>query len=160
MCWCVCRKPKLTLNRHNIHVFAVAGGGSPSDCDFSVAGVVCPKTCDGSKPELDPNADPDYRSYEEMKVCIEKQCLIQLGACQNDPSCNDCFVDVAPDYCYGIDTFLAVIDCTMCSCTDEERTEYCNDKSGPGQVIPPTTDPDDSTPKPCTPKETMAGVSA
>jgi hypothetical protein len=116
-----------------------------------VAGEVCSKTCDGSKPEVQPDADPDYKSFKDMYECIEKKCLIQLGACQDDPTCKECFTEEAPDYCYGIDTFLAVIDCTMCSCTD---------KSGPGQVMPPPTDSDESIPTPCTPKETMAGASA
>jgi len=139
----------------------VAGGGSPSDCDFAVAGEVCAKTCDGSKPDVDPNEDPDYKSFKDLYNCIEDKCVIQLGACQDDPTCKDCFAEDAPDYCYGIDTFVAVIDCTMCSCTDKEGSDYCTDKSAPGQVIPPVPiDPDQSGPKACTPKETMAGASA
>jgi hypothetical protein len=70
---------------------------------------------------------------------------------------------VLTSYCFGVDTFVAVIDCTMCSCTEKEGSEYCSDKSGPGQVIPPSTPDDDDNkkqPKPCTPKETMAGASA
>ncbi|KAG7364629.1 hypothetical protein IV203_037831 [Nitzschia inconspicua] len=140
---------------------AIAGGGSPSDCDFSVAGDVCTKTCDGSKPNVDPESDPDYQSFKDLYTCIEEKCVIQLGACKDDPSCKDCFTEDAPDYCYGVDTFVAVIDCTMCSCTDKSSSEYCSEKSGPGRFVPPTPiDPDESKPKACTPKETMAGASA
>lgn len=140
---------------------AIAGGGSPSDCDFAVAGEVCSKTCDGSKPSLDPESDPDYKSFKDLYNCIEEKCVIQLGACQDDPSCKDCFAEDAPDYCYGIDSFVAVIDCTMCACTDKTGSDFCTDKSAPGQVIPPAPwDSDESKPKACTPKETMAGASA
>ena len=80
------------------------------------------------------------------------------------PSTNTPFSSVAedaPDYCYGIDNFVSIIDCTMCSCTDKEGSEFCTKKSGPGQVIPPTpTDEENNNPKECTPKETMAGTSA
>jgi len=141
---------------------ALAGGGSPGDCDFSVAGEVCSKTCDGKKPDVDPSADPDYKSFKDLYNCIEDKCLIQLGACNEDPSCKACFAEDSPDYCYGVDTFVAVIDCTMCSCTEKEGSEFCSDKSGPGQVVPPVPSDNDEndTPKPCTPKQTMAGTSA
>jgi hypothetical protein len=151
------------MNLQFIVVFSitVAGGGAPGDCDFSVAGEVCPKTCDGTKPAVDPSEDPDYKSFKDLYNCIEDKCVIQLAACRADPSCKDCFAEDSPDYCYGVDTFLAVIDCTMCSCTEKAGAEYCTDKSAPGHVRPmPNNNADDSTPKPCTPKETMAGASA
>jgi hypothetical protein len=138
----------------------VAGGGAPADCDFSVAGDVCPKTCDGTKPKVDPSDDPDYNSFKDLYNCIEDKCVIQLGACNRDPSCKDCFAEEAPDYCFGVETFVAVIDCTMCSCTDKEDSDFCNQKDGPGAVTPPAPDADNSKPKDCTPKETMAGASA
>jgi hypothetical protein len=139
----------------------VAGGGAPADCDFSVAGDVCQKTCDGSKPNIDPSSDPDYRSFKDLYSCIEDKCIIQLGACNDDEACSDCFEEDAPDYCYGIDTFVAVIDCTMCSCTEKQGTDYCAEKGGPGRVTPPDpSDGDNNGPKACTPKETMAGASA
>ena len=67
----------------------------------------------------------------------------------------------APDFCYGIDSFVAIIDCTMCSCTEKEGSDFCTNKSGPGQVLPPAPrDADNNNPKQCTPKETMVGTSA
>jgi hypothetical protein len=98
-----------------------------------------------------------------LYTCIEDKCVIQLGACNEDPSCKDCFAEDAPDYCFGVDTFNAVIDCTICSCTEKEGSGYCTDKSGPGQVVPtpkPGEDEDNTKPKACTPKETMLGTSA
>jgi hypothetical protein len=66
----------------------------------------------------------------------------------------------APDYCYGIDEFVAIIDCTMCSCTEKSGSEYCGAKSGPGQVLPPTDNANDNTVQDCTPRETMDGTQA
>ena len=67
----------------------------------------------------------------------------------------------APDYCYGVDEFVAVIDCTMCSCTDKSGSDYCTAKSGPGHVIPSAPNSgDENTIKPCTPQETMDGTNA
>lgn len=141
---------------------SIAGGGAPGDCDFSVAGEVCPKTCDGKKPDADPTKDPDYKTFKELYSCIEEKCVIQLGACNADPSCKECFSQDAPDYCYGIDTFVSIIDCTMCSCTDKAESEFCAQKSGPGQVTPP--EPKDNEDKKvineCTPKQTIIGTSA
>jgi len=141
---------------------AVAGGGAPGDCDFSVAEEKCPKTCDGKKPEADPTKDPDYKSFKELYSCIEDKCVIQLGACNADEFCRKCFSQDSPDYCYGIDTFVSIIDCTMCSCTDRTGSEYCTNKSGPGQVVPPS--PKDHEEKKviqeCTPKQTIQGTSA
>eukprot|EP00529_Nitzschia_sp_RCC80_P002204 CAMPEP_0113481800 /NCGR_PEP_ID=MMETSP0014_2-20120614/22592_1 /TAXON_ID=2857 /ORGANISM="Nitzschia sp." /LENGTH=897 /DNA_ID=CAMNT_0000375301 /DNA_START=45 /DNA_END=2738 /DNA_ORIENTATION=+ /assembly_acc=CAM_ASM_000159 len=139
---------------------SIAGGAAPADCDFSVAGDVCEKTCDGSKPDIDPTNDPDYRSFKDLYNCIEDKCIIQLGACNSDASCKECFgTDDVPDYCYGIDSFVAVVDCTMCSCTEKAESQYCAEKTGPGHVIPPPAG-EDSGPKECTPRETMAGASA
>lgn len=83
-----------------------------------------------------------------------------MGACNEDPSCKDCFAEDAPDYCFGVDTFVAVVDCTVCSCTDKAESDFCDQKEGPGAVTPPPPDADNSKPKDCTPKETMAGASA
>lgn len=123
-----------------------------------MAGDVCDKTCDGSKPNIDPSADPDYKSFKDLYTCIENKCVIQLGSCNQDEACRNCFAEDAPDYCFGIDAFVAVIDCTMCSCTEKEGTEYCTDKS-PGQVVPVPAG-EDNGPKECTPKETMTGANA
>ena len=66
--------------------------------------------------------------------------------------------DDTPDYCYGIDEFVAIIDCTMCSCTEKTGSEFCTNKSAPGKVIQP---PDNKNAvKQCTPKETQDGTNA
>mgnify|MGYP001450125871 CR=1 FL=1 len=66
----------------------------------------------------------------------------------------------APGFCYGLDEFIAVIDCTMCSCTDRSMSDFCSTKTGPGQVTPPTPPDDKNVVKECTPKETMEGTAA
>lgn len=70
----------------------VAGGGSPGDCDFSVAGEVCTEktTCEGTKPNIDPSEDPEYKSFKELYSCIEDKCIIQMSACEADPTCTTC----------------------------------------------------------------------
>lgn len=66
----------------------------------------------------------------------------------------------APGYCYGLDEFVAVIDCTMCSCTDKTMSDFCSTKTGPGQVTPPMPPADKNIVKECTPKETIDGTKA
>jgi hypothetical protein len=85
---------------------AIVGSGAPSDCDFPMAGDDCEKTCEG-KPTEDPTDDPDYKSFKELFNCISDKCVIQLGACKEDPVCERCFVEDAPEYCYGVDDFNA-----------------------------------------------------
>lgn len=137
---------------------SIAGGGAPGDCDFSVADEVCSKTCDDTMPKIDPTEDDDYKEFKDLFDCIEKKCVVQLGACEINESCQKCFNDDTPDYCYGIDEFVAIIDCTMCSCTEKAGSEFCTNKSAPGKVIQP---PDEKkTIKECTPKETQDGTSA
>ena len=142
--------------------YIVAAGGAPDSCDFPVAGSECEKTCSG-KPDTDPTKDKKYTSFKELYNCIKDKCLIQLGACQADDACEKCFEEDAPDYCYGIDSFVAVIDCTMCSCTDKEGSDYCTEKSHPTDNTPddPIYDDDGiAPPAKCTPAETMAGAKA
>lgn len=141
---------------------AVVGSGAPSNCDFNVAGGDCEKTCQG-KPTEDPTDDPDYKSFKELFNCISDKCVIQLGACKADPVCEQCFVEEAPDYCYGVDDFNAVLDCSMCRCTDRADSDTCTKKDGPGAVTPPsdnTKDDDNSAPKKCSGAETMKGAKA
>ena len=68
----------------------VAGSGAPGDCDFSVADEVCSKTCDETMPKIDPRQDDDYKEFEDLFNCIKKKCVVQLGACENNPSCEKC----------------------------------------------------------------------
>jgi len=139
---------------------ALAGSGAPDTCDFPVAGAECEKTCNG-RPEADPTDDPDYKSFKELYNCISDKCVIQLGACENDDSCEQCFAENAPEYCFGIDTFVAVIDCTVCSCTDKQDSDFCTEKPGPGGSSTAQNDEkddDNSAPQKCTPQETMQGA--
>jgi hypothetical protein len=137
---------------------ALAGGSSPMSCDFSVSGGKCEKTCTG-RPNIRPADDPEYKEFKEMYTCINEKCPIQVGACQKDEACSNCFVEEAPDYCFGIDTFNAVVDCTLCKCSGVKDSDFCDKKASPGIIIP---DADakpggDSVKKPCTPAETLKG---
>jgi len=140
---------------------AIAGAGAPSDCEFPIGGAECESTCDG-KPTKDPTDDPDYRTFKEMFNCIDEKCVIQLGACMADEVCEECFSEQAPAYCYGVASFSAVLDCTMCSCTDRAGSAFCNHEKPSGNVAPtpPKKDDDNSTPRKCTGQETMSGASA
>lgn len=142
---------------------AVADGGSPMDCEFSVGGEVCMRTCDGKPDTKQIDNDPDYKSYKEMFSCISDKCIIQMGACKSDESCAHCLSEDAPEFCYANDNFNAVIDCGICHCTDGEESEYCKGKAAPGTVIPPVAPRDDDAiapPKPCSAAETLKGSAA
>ena len=128
-------------------------------CVFNVAGATCEKTCTG-RPNVDPTKDPAYKTFKDLYNCIEKKCVIQLGSCQKDPVCAKCFVDDAPDYCYSVESFNSVIDCTMCSCTEKANSLFCANKSGPGAVSPPKAPDDDKGPRACSPAETIKGSGA
>lgn len=126
-----------------------------------MAGAKCDLTCEGL-PDTDPTDDPEYKSFKELFNCISDKCVIQLGACKADSVCEQCFVEDAPDYCYGVDDFNAVLDCTMCSCTDRADSAVCNKKEGPGAVIPADNnkDNDNSAPTKCSGADTMKGAKA
>lgn len=138
---------------------ALAGSGAPDDCDFPVAGDECEKTCDG-RPDFDPSDDPDYVTYKELVNCMQDQCLIQLGACEADPFCVECFKEEAPSYCFGMDDFVAVIDCTMCSCTEKKDSIYCSSKGNPASGGAPAKPPPPGKPQKCTPIEIRQGTKA
>lgn len=126
-----------------------------------MAGGECEKTCEG-KPSSNPTDDPEYTSFKELYNCISDKCVIQLGACNADSVCEQCFVEDAPDYCYGVDSFMAVLECTMCSCTDRADKDVCAKRDGSGSVFPPSDqrDDDNSAPKKCSGAETMKGAKA
>mmetsp|Transcript_39466 Transcript_39466/g.72297 ORF Transcript_39466/g.72297 Transcript_39466/m.72297 type:complete len:963 (+) Transcript_39466:182-3070(+) len=107
----------------------LAAGGSPSDCTVPLGGAPddCPKTCDAARPDTKID-DPNYKSYKEMEGCIEQKCLIQVGNCAQDTSCSECMQESSPDYCFANENFNVLIDCSMCSCT-ENRPQYCDAKS-------------------------------
>ncbi|KAL7537471.1 hypothetical protein ACHAXR_007843 [Thalassiosira sp. AJA248-18] len=108
---------------------ALAAGGSPTDCTIPLGGVSvdCPNTCDSSRPDTKID-DPNYKSYKNMEACIEKKCLIQVGNCAQDKSCSECMQESTPDYCFANENFNVLIDCSMCSCT-ENRPAYCDAKT-------------------------------
>lgn len=139
---------------------AVASGGGAMKCDFSVAGGTCDNTCTG-KSNLDPSKDTDYRDFKTMVKCIDEKCMLQSTACRSDKSCMKCFNEDVPDYCFSIDTFLAVTDCAMCKCSDMNDSSFCNEKQGPGIIIPtPKNGGKEMAPLQCTPAETLAGSAA
>jgi len=107
----------------------LAAGGSPTDCTVPVGGTLdgCTNTCADVRPDTKID-DPNYLSYKNMEGCIEQKCLIQVGNCAQDTSCIECMAESAPDYCYANDNFNVLIDCSMCSCT-ENRPSYCDTKS-------------------------------
>lgn len=141
--------------------FSVAGSGAPSDCQFPIAGADCDNTCEG-KPKDDPTQDKDYKSFKELYNCISEKCVIQMGACEIDPRCDACFEDDTPDYCYSIDAYVAVVDCTMCSCSDSKDSDVCASRNAPGTYVPPepAKDNDNSAPAQCSSAETMKGAQA
>lgn len=140
---------------------AFAGAGAPSDCVFPVAGADCENTCDG-KPKDDPTQDKSYKDFKQLYNCISEKCVIQMGACEIDPKCDACFDDDTPEYCYSMDAYIAVVDCTMCSCSDSKDSEICSTKNAPGTYIPPDADKDNdnSAPVQCSSAETRAGAKA
>ena len=80
---------QLILNPIDLLIL-VAGGGAPGDCDFSVGGTTCPHTCTDKKPNIDPSKDPEYKEFKDLYECIEKKCVVQLGACKKNKECNEC----------------------------------------------------------------------
>lgn len=107
----------------------LAAGGSPSDCTVALAGTVddCPNTCDSTRPDTKIE-DPNYKSYKTLESCIEKSCVIQVGSCSQDDSCAECMQESSPEYCFANENFNTLIDCSMCTCTDD-RPAYCDAKS-------------------------------
>ena len=145
---------------------SIAAGGGAMDCTFSVMGSTsCENTCTG-KSNMNPSSDPGYKDLKRISKCIEEKCIIQLSECQNDPTCQKCFIEEVPDFCFSVNSFLAVNDCAMCKCTiddvDQEGIkEYCDSKQAPGIIIPsPKDGVKPAQPVQCTPAETLGGTSA
>jgi uncharacterized membrane protein YgcG len=143
---------------------ALGGGGAPMNCEFAVGGKACDNTCDG-KANVAPNKDPEYKEFKEMYTCIEDKCTIQVGTCEKDDTCNLCLSEDKADFCYGSDAFLAVVDCTMCQCTERQDTEFCHQKLTPGlqpagSLINGDGRQPDGSPRACSPGETMKGSNA
>ena len=107
---------------------ALAAGGSPTDCTVAIGGTLpdCPNNCESTRPDTKID-DPSYKSYKDMESCIEAKCLIQVGNCAQDDSCSECMQETTPDFCFANDNFNTLIDCSMCSCT-ENRPAYCDAK--------------------------------
>eukprot|EP00934_Nitzschia_sp_Nitz4_P006012 Nitzschia sp. Nitz4//scaffold119_size111653//57707//60550//NITZ4_004193-RA/size111653-processed-gene-0.189-mRNA-1//-1//CDS//3329533845//6002//frame0 len=134
---------------------SLAGAGAPSRCQFPIAGGSCEQTCTGNVP-MDPEAQKDYKTLKTLEQCIESKCMIQLGVCKENDICNRCFVEEAPDYCYGVDSFTALIDCTMCKCTGREDSDFCQG----GSDSDGKQDNDNSLPQSCSSAEAMKCVDA
>lgn len=139
---------------------ALTGGGIGMDCDFSLTGRECgEKKCSG-KPNILPSDDPEYKDFKNMFECIEEKCPVQVGACHDDAMCSQCFGEDASDYCYGIDKFNAVVDCTLCSCTENKGSDFCTNKRSPGAVVPPSGKQPSGEEASCTPLEIANGGAA
>jgi hypothetical protein len=138
---------------------AIADGGAPMDCNFSVAGNTCNRTCNG-KANVSPSKDPEYKAYKDLFSCITDKCVIQVGTCMADISCEPCFKQDAPEYCFANDNFNSVIDCGLCKCTDSYNGYCMSKRSGPGAVIPATKPDEQPSQKQCTAAETLKGSSA
>jgi hypothetical protein len=139
---------------------ALAGGGSPMDCNFAVGGAdSCGTTCTG-KPNVDPSKDPDYKQFKDMFNCIESKCLIQANACSQDSVCKKCFQDDPQDYCFGNDVFNALVDCSICKCSQGQTSDFCSNK---GKEFVPASGGSGSasgTKRACSPAETVSGGSS
>lgn len=96
------------------------------ECNFGVGGA-CESTCSGN-PNVDPTKDPEYKQLKDLYNCIESKCVIQVGACRGDAVCSKCFQDDPQDYCFGNDVFNALIDCSVCKCTDGQSSQFCATK--------------------------------
>jgi hypothetical protein len=139
---------------------AVASGGGSMNCEFTVAGGSCINTCTGTSKHA-PGQDPQYRDFKKMVNCIEDKCMLQVTACNADPSCAKCYAEEIPDYCFSIDSFLAVTDCSMCKCSGVDDSYFCNDKQAPGMIVPtPKNGGKEAQPIPCTPAQTLGGGKA
>lgn len=146
---------------------AIAGGGAPMSCDFGILGfdpTTCPTTCSG-RPNVNPTDDPEYKEFKDLTNCIHDSCPIQVGICENDAVCTQCFQDTPQEYCYGIDAFNNLVDCTLCQCTENKGSDFCHSKLNPG-VIPGTpTDNQDQQghsggATPCSPAQVVKGGDA
>jgi hypothetical protein len=145
---------------------AIARGGGPSmTCQFGVAGSPCENTCTGisSFRTIETN-DSEYQSYKDMERCISEKCIIQLGICQEDPLCKSCLAEDSQEYCFNIDTFNAIADCTICKCTEHAESNHCHQKSRPGLVPSSKSLQQQVTsggaPVECSPAQTMQGANA
>ena len=142
---------------------SIASGGAPMECEFAVAGSTCDTTCHGRTTQ-DPTKDPEYKEFKTLYQCILNKCPFQVDACNNDATCTTCLQaeDMTPEYCFGIDTFLTIIDCALCSCTDDNKKEYCINRDIPHDFSNNDKKGDDGNSDfaLCTPMEIMQGGEA
>jgi len=129
----------------------IAEGGSPMECTFPIGGAFCEQTCDGKNSENAVWEDDSWQSYSDLETCLETSCVIQLGICKKDEQgCLPCLIDDdPPSFCYTNDNYNALVDCSICNCSDE-KPDYCTD-NGAGNK--------DSY-QSCTSPQTLAGASA
>ena len=144
---------------------AIASGGAPMTCEFAAYGTSCDTTCNGRTTE-DPTKDSDYTEFKAMFECVTKKCPIQVKSCQSDEMCDACLEkeDFTPTYCFGMDSFNAVVDCALCACTDDSKTDYCMSREGSsgGKASSNNNQASDGNSEYaiCSPTQTMAGSDA
>ena len=121
----------------------IASGGTPMECGFGVGGIdedECPSTCNG-QPKGGHDDDPEYKTYEDMLGCLKEKCIIQVGACQDSPTCSPCLADDTKAFCYADPTYNSLVDCALCKCDDEDADvtkEYCETKAAGGTAPSPS----------------------
>lgn len=135
-----------------------ASGGSPMKCEFSVKDG-CDNTCFG-KTDEDPTKDPDYKEYKTLKVCLEKNCVIQTKSCEQDDKCKVCLQEVIPDSCNALELFNSVLDCAVCQCTDRKGSDACMNNLSPEKKLTPSGGKEKKAEAECTPIQIMEGGSA
>ncbi|KAL7555782.1 hypothetical protein ACA910_003932 [Epithemia clementina (nom. ined.)] len=142
---------------------AIASGGSPVECDFAVAGTACETTCRG-RTTVDPTTDPEYREFKALYQCVLDRCPLQVAVCNDNDTCKTCLEaeDLTPDFCFGNNNFNAVVDCALCSCTDDNKSEYCKNRDGTssGKGEKKASDNGNADYAICSPTQTMLGGNA
>ena len=93
-----------------------------------------------------------------MYKCIEKQCLVQVRLCEDDDDCKDCLKEKVQEKCHTDEPFNAVLDCTMCQCTDKKGSDFCKTRANPGIIVPGNKTP--SKNEDCTPGQILDGGAA
>jgi hypothetical protein len=146
---------------------AIAGGGAPMSCDFGILGfdpITGPTTCSG-RPNVNPADDAEYKEFKELTFCIHDTCPIQVAICDQNSVCAGCFQDAPQDYCYSVDAFNNLVDCTSCQCTENKGPDYCTTKLNPGVIPGGPTDNQDQQghsggTTPCSPAQIVKGGDA
>mmetsp|Transcript_24580 Transcript_24580/g.46191 ORF Transcript_24580/g.46191 Transcript_24580/m.46191 type:complete len:749 (+) Transcript_24580:23-2269(+) len=114
---------------------AIATGGAPSECQFSVGSNYCTNTCDGSAPApapIDPvNPSPtDDDEQNNQIACISQHCSLQVTECMADiMGCAPCISGQAFSFCNTNAKYEALTRCEQCHCI-EGMESSCDGSDG------------------------------